>query len=239
MVWYSIFLYLPFKNVRAPHSTKILTLYGLIALIPLYLIINSSIQIRLFILYILTFPGMQHITNIFISHIVPSIIPSAHHTKCISINTQYIIHRFTLQPLLATNQWTRAYNNEPHTKVLLGRLSISAPLDKPTILHLPVVYRTTIARNILGILEGWLIYYELISIVTNHICRIVVSTSLRRITFHLLHVTHVAGDMGEYKIFTVLNLDSSGLDCDLMFLNGSNNVPIVCSLIVSVDVDRN
>ena len=71
--------------------------------------------------------------------------------------------------------------------MLLDRHSISAPLDKPTILHLPVPYRTSFIRNLLVILEGRLIYYESIATITNHICRIVVPTSLRRIIFNLMH----------------------------------------------------
>ena len=83
--------------------------------------------------------------------------------------------------------------------MLLDRLSISNPLDKPTILHLPAAYRTAIARNLLGILEGRLVYYEQVATVTNHICRIVVPISLCCIIFNLIHATHIAGHMGEYK----------------------------------------
>ena len=93
---------------------------------------------------------------------------------------------------------TRAYNNDPHTKVLLDRLPDSASLDKPTILHLPVPYLTAIARNLLGLLEGRIVYYEPIVPFTNHICRIVVPTFLCPIIFNLVHATPVAGRMGEY-----------------------------------------
>ena len=80
----------------------------------------------------------------------------------------------------------------------LDRLSDSTPLDKPTILHLPAAYRTAIARNLLGLLEGRLVYYEPIVTFTNHICRIVVPTSLCPIIFNLVHATPVARRMGEY-----------------------------------------
>ena len=101
--------------------------------------------------------------------------------------------------MLASNQWARAYNDDPATKVLLERLSGNDPLDKPTLLHLPAAYRTAIARNLLEILEGSLVYYKPIATVTNYICRIVVPISLRRIIFDLMHATPVAGHMGEYK----------------------------------------
>ena len=75
-----------FTHVRDPHPTEIFTLYVLTVLIPLYPTILSSIQIRSLVLHILSFPIMQHITNTFHSHIVPPIIPSSHHSKCISID---------------------------------------------------------------------------------------------------------------------------------------------------------
>ena len=142
---------------------------------------------------------MQHITHAFLSPIAHPIIPSSFNTKCIRVNTQCISHCFTLQPLPISDQWTSAYNKDSHTKVLLDHLSVSAPLDKPTILHLPAAYRTAIARDLLCILEDRLVYYGPIATITNHICRIVVPTSLRRIIFNLMHATLVAGHMGEYN----------------------------------------
>ena len=82
---------------------------------------------------------------------------------------------------------------------MIDCLSINTPLDKKTTLHLPAAYRTAIARNLLGLLEGRLVYYEPIATATNHICRVVVPTSLRRIIFNLIHATPIAGHMGEYK----------------------------------------
>ena len=78
-------------------------------------------------------------------------------------------------------------------------LSISTPLDKKTILHLQAAYRTAITRNLLGLLEGRLAYYEPITTTTNHLYRIVVPTSLSRIIFDLMQDTPIAGLMGEYK----------------------------------------
>ena len=142
---------------------------------------------------------MYHLSHAFISHIVPPIIPSSIQTKCVRVNTQCTIHCFTLQPLPASDQWIRAYDDDPHTKVLLDCLPISSPLDKSTIFHPPAAHRTTIARNLFGILEGRLVYYEQFSTVTNHICRIIVPISLRRIIFNLMYATPIAGHMGEYK----------------------------------------
>ena len=165
--------------------------------------------------------------------------PFISYTKCISINTQCIRHCFTLQSLLATDQRTRLYTNDPYTKLLLDCLSISTPLDEPTIIHLPKTYRIAIVRNILGTLEDRLVYYEPIATITNHIFCIIIQTPLCRIIFNLVHATSVAEHMEIIKLFTVLKLDFSGLDCDLMFLTGSSNVPIVCSLIVGIEEDKN
>ena len=196
--WFGILFPSPlsFTHVRAPHPTEILNLYEFSILISLYPTILSSFQIFSLVLYIIPLPLMNHLSRDFLSHIVPPIIPSSIQTKCVRVNTQCIGHCFTFQSLPASDQWISAYNDDPHTKVLLDRLSTSTPLDKPTILHLLTVYRTTIVPNLLGILEDRLVYYEKIATVTNHICRNVVSNSLRRIIFNLMHATPIAGHMG-------------------------------------------
>ena len=178
-------------------------------MIPLYPTLLSSIQIRLLVLHIIPLPIMHNLSHAFLSHIVPPIIPSSIQTKCVRVNTQCISHCFTLQPLPATDQWTRAYNDDSHTKVLLNRLYISTPLDKPTIIHLPTAYRTTIARNLLGILEGRLVYYEKVTTVTNNIYRTIVSISLRRIIFNLVHATPITEHMREYKTLYRIKLQFS------------------------------
>ena len=175
---------LSFIHVRVPHPTEIWNLYGLSAFTPLYPTILSSFQIRSLVLFINPLPFLNHLSHAFLSHIVTPIIPFSIQTKCIRVNTKCINHSFTLHP---------------HTKVLPDRLSTSTPLDKPTILHLPAADRTAIARNLLSILEDRLVYYEQIDTITNHICRIVVPISLRRIIFNIIHATSIAGRMGEYK----------------------------------------
>ena len=189
-------------------------------MIPLYPTLLSSIQICSLILHIIPLPIIHHLSHAFLSHVVPPIIPSSIQTKYVRVNTQCISHCFTLQPLPATDQWTCAYNNDPHTKVLLDRLSISTPLDKPTILHLPTAYRTAIVRDFLGILEGRLVYYEKVATVTNHICRIVVPISLRRIIFNMMHATPIIRHMGEYKTLYRIKLRFSGLVYVLTFQIG-------------------
>ena len=84
--------------------------------------------------------------------------------------------------------------------MLIDSLSINAPQDEPTIIKLLVAYRTTIDRKILGLLEGKLVYYEPVPTITRHICRIIVSISLRHTIFNLIHGTHVTGQMREYKL---------------------------------------
>ena len=201
---------LSFTHILVSHSTEILNFYGLSALIPLYPIILSSIQIRSLVLHIIPLSIMHYLSHAFVSHIVSPIIPSSIQTKYVRVNTQCISHCFTLQPLPTSNQWTRAYNNDPHTKVLIERLSISSPLDTPKILHLPAAYRTAIARNLLGILKSRLVYYEKIATVTNHIYRIVVPISLRRIIFNIMHTTPIAGHIGKYRTLYRIKLRFSG-----------------------------
>ena len=60
-----------------------------------------------------------------------------------------LVSMFTFQPLSATDQFIRAYQENPHTKELLDRLSISTSMDEHTILELPATYPTVIARSLL------------------------------------------------------------------------------------------
>ena len=106
---------------------------------------------------------------------------------------------FTLQPLPVKDQWDCAYQADPDTKVLIYRLSINASLDEPTILKLPVAYRTAIAHNLLGLFEGKLVYYKPIPTITKHVCRIIIPTLLRHTIFNLIYKTPITGYMGEYK----------------------------------------
>ena len=63
----------------------------------------------------------------------------------------------------------------------------------------PAQYRRTVATNSLGIVEGRLVLFEKVATTANQIFRIVVSISLRRIIFSLLHASLATGYMGEYK----------------------------------------
>ena len=112
---------------------------------------------------------------------------------------QCISNCFTLQPLPVKDQWDCAYQSDPDTKVLIDRLSINISLNEPTILKFPAAYCTTIACNLLGLIEGRPIYYEPLHTITKHISRIVVLKPFRHIIFNLMHTTSVAGHMGEYK----------------------------------------
>ena len=85
---------------------------------------------------------------------------------------------------------------------MIDRLSINAPLDETTILILLSAYRTIIARNLLGLLEGRLVYYEPIPTVTKNNCRIIVSTSLRHTIFILMHAISITRHVREYKTFS-------------------------------------
>ena len=83
--------------------------------------------------------------------------------------------------------------------MLIVRLSINSPLEEPIILQLPATYRTTIARNLIGLLEYRLVYYEPVPKVTNHTCCIIVPLSPRRKTVTLIYTTPVDRYMREYK----------------------------------------
>ena len=181
-----------FTHVRSLHPFEVLTLYGLSALIPLYPSTIFAVQIQTLVLHTLPFRVSNHIANSFLSNIIPPFIPPPTHMQCIS-------NCFILKPLLAKYTWNKAYQQDSDTNIFIDHLSVNAPLDQSTILTLPVACRTALFRNQLGILEGRLVYYEYISFANKHICRIVVSFSLRHKIFNLMHVTPVTGHMGEFK----------------------------------------
>ena len=144
-----------------------------------------------------------------------------------------------LQSLPVKDKWECAYQTDPDTKVLIDRLSINAPLHESTILKISADYRTSIARNLLRLLEGRFLYYERIPTDTKHICRIIVPTSLCHTLFNLMHATPATGHKEEYKILYRIRLQFFGLGCVLLFLTGSKSVPIVCSCIIGGKGDKN
>ena len=64
------------------------------------------------------------------------------------------------------------------TKLLIEILSIIDPMNKLNILNFPATYRTAIDLNLLGLLEGRLVYYESTLTIAKHICHIIVTKSL-------------------------------------------------------------
>ena len=133
-----------FTHTREAYPTEIVVIYKFDTLIPLYPTVIFPTKIRSSVLYILPFHVLKYLTQKFTSHATPPIIVSSHNTQCISINTQCVSKYFKLQSLPAVDQWLIAYQEDLHIKVLLGRLFINDPMDKPTILQLPVAYRTAI-----------------------------------------------------------------------------------------------
>ena len=64
---------------------------------------------------------------------------------------------------------------------------------------LAVTYRRAIAQKLLCIINDRLVYVEPVTVSSNHLCRIVVPLSLRRVNFDALHASPDVGHMGEYK----------------------------------------
>ena len=72
-------------------------------------------------------------------------------------------------------------------------------MAKLDITSLAVTYRRDIAQNLLCIINGRLVYLELITVSSNYLCRIVIPLSLRRVIFDVLHASPATNHMGEYK----------------------------------------
>ena len=71
--------------------------------------------------------------------------------------------------------------------------------EKDMISSFPSQYRSVVAHNIVGIVEGRLICYEQAPTTIEQIFNIVVPISLRHTIFYLLHASPVVGRMDEYQ----------------------------------------
>ena len=112
-------------------------------------------------------------------------------------------------------------------------------LNEPTILQLLVAYRSAIARNVFELLEGRLVYYDPVPTVTNHTCRIVVPLSFCRTIFTLMHATHVARYIGEYKTLHRIKLRFFWYQLRSDVAEWIKNILTICSPIDSVDEVKN
>ena len=82
---------------------------------------------------------------------------------------------------------------------MIQHLFHHAPIAKLDIAPLAVTYRKAIAQILLCIINDRLVYIEPVSVASNHLCRIVVPLSLRRVIFDALYASPDAGHMDEYK----------------------------------------
>ena len=167
-----------FKQIiRAPHPSEIFTIYNLSPIIPFRPSFISSDQIRNLVLHTLPSCLSTHIANTFLSYIIPPPIPP-------HILHQSLSSCFALQPLPAKNQWPAAYRDDSDTHFIMKCLRHNAPMHKLCGNKLDVTYRHAIANNLLCIINDRLVYIEPVTVSTNHICRIIVPLSLRRIILY-------------------------------------------------------
>ena len=69
---------------------------------------------------------------------------------------------------------------------------------------------------LLCIINDRLVYIEPVSVASNHLCRIVVPLSLRRVIFDALYASPAAGHMGEYKTLYRIKLRFFCIACEKM-----------------------
>ena len=83
-----------FAYICSPHSSEILTVYGLSTLIPLYKFILSATQICTLVLNVFPFRVSKNIAHLFLLDIVPPVISTPKYAYCVS-------NCFTLQSIPA------------------------------------------------------------------------------------------------------------------------------------------
>ena len=179
-------------HIRAPHSSKILTLYNLHSLVPLYPSLLSSKNIRYLVLRTLPSCLSNHTASVFLSTILPPPISPPPFTSNLS-------SCFALQPLPARKQWFTAYKDDPDTNFLMEHLRHNALMDRLCITKLAVTYRKAIAHNLLCIVNCRLVYLESVIVSTNHVCRIIVPLSLPHIIFNAMHPSPSTRHIAEHK----------------------------------------
>jgi len=82
----------------------------------------------------------------------------------------------------------------------------NAPMHKLWVNKLAITYRNVISNNLLYIINDRLVYIEHVTVSTNHICRIIVPLSLRRIIVITFHASSAVSHMGEYNTLYRLKL---------------------------------
>ena len=120
---------------------------------------------------------------------------------------QCISNCFTLQQLPAKHTLHIVYQQDSNTKLVIDNFFINNPLDQSIILKMLAAYITDISCNQLGVLEDRLVYYDQITFVHKHICRIIVLFYLCRTNFNLIHATPADRHIGEYTPYIVLRTD--------------------------------
>ena len=178
-------------HIRVPQPSKILTLYNLHHLIPLYPSILSKSSIRQLMLHILPSCLAQELLSILpLPNLYQSTITSQH---------KFISHCFHLQPMPSSSTCKDSYATDKDTATIIQHLIFHQPFENTILSSLPAQFRSAISNNNLGIVEGCLIFYETVIPTAKKICRIVAPVSPRLTIFSLLHASPTVGRMGEYK----------------------------------------
>ena len=99
----------------------------------------------------------------------------------------------------SSSTWKDAYDADKDTSIIMKHLLYHQPFEKGTLSSLLSQFRSTLANNNLGIVEGRLVFYETVITTANKINRIVVLVSFRYTIFSLLHASPTTGHMGAYK----------------------------------------
>ena len=92
---------------------------------------------------------------------------------------KFTSHYFHLQPIPSSSTWNDAYAADKDKSAIMQHLLYHQPFEKATLSSLPAQFRSAIANNNLGIVEGCLVFYETVITTANKIYRIVVLVSLR------------------------------------------------------------
>ena len=82
----------------------------------------------------------------------------------------------------------------------MDHLRHNIPIHKICIDELAITYCNAIFNIFIFILNDRVVYLEPVTVSTNHICRIIIPSSYRRIMFIAMHTSPATSHVGEYKM---------------------------------------
>ena len=101
-----------------------------------------------------------------------------------------------MQPLPVQEQWSPAYRDDPDTNFLMNNLRHNDQIHKLCIEKLAATCRNAIADHLLCTINDRLVHIEPVMVFINHICPIIIPSSLWHIILIAMYASQATDYMG-------------------------------------------